>query len=277
MAKEFESEMVKKLLVLVPYYEAPQESDRSSSALALLNRGATVVNSYGISDIALHRCVLAGMGFDRLVQNLDAYSWVLWLDSDIVVHPAQIFRMMVWANMLGAKKATNLPDCVVVSARYLVQGRRVLAAMSVKDENPIPFQDIGDDGSHSGTMVAKPVYSGMGCMLMHVGTFIHQCTDAPRVTTMGGANSFPAITCSGAIKHDGGVVWASEDAMFCARLWASNHPVYLVPEDVGHWQRDGSGCPVADGSCPTLDEAEELERPESELAECACAMIVASG
>ncbi len=213
----------------------------------LLAAGAIYLDSAGITDIAKHRCVIAGKAY-RVLDRMPQIEVVLCLDSDQVVSVLAVATLAAMACQLQRS----------VSGAYVVRQSRSenppLAASAI-DLPPVDYLDLW----------LPQVYCGMGCLAVPRRVFAEHCERAVQVSQIysGGSVEFPAVCFSGpAPRGDGSYDWATEDYAYCelqAQLTGAL-PV-LAPVSVGHVARE-TGARAREVLWPTVESLLTSDPPE---------------
>jgi len=183
--------------------------------------GASIIESFGVTDIGLHRCMIAQKAM-RALQDHPELQYVLWYDDDMVVTPWHVDVLRAASSALG----------VSVTAHYCKHtSTRRLTARS--------FPGFGSYlyWTHDGTVSELvPVVCGMGALLVRRQDFIAAWDRSPAFCTHTTDDiELRAIAASGpAPDVDGVLGWISEDQVYCTALWQYASGVYAVPLPVGH-------------------------------------------
>jgi hypothetical protein len=211
--------------VLIPSYGGP--SPRAAAAIQMLcDAGAYPVTSFGVSDVALHRCLVAARARTTML-SASALRYALWLDDDIIATPSHIAGLRAIAS--------GLTDRVAASALYCKKSNPKQLAFRVVGEEFCAVSPRCDvETTEEIECVCPRVVGGMGCLLVPRDIFLASCETAAEcggvVLPTGARETMPAICSSGPdIDADGHVRWQSEDDSY-----TSSMPVIAAPISVAH-------------------------------------------
>lgn len=232
-----EDQALSDVCVLMPSYKGPNQNSRYCVD-TLADCGATIVASYGVSDVALHRCIVAAKGVDTLRRV--PINFVIWLDDDMSFTPAHI----------ACLKHFVLRYDVAISGIYCRRGNPFVIAASLLDT------ERGDlNSSVCSDVIARvsevkerrndavdiyPTTGGLGCLMLKSTQFLQHCDRVPSVpyNLKGGGElaSIPEVCWSG-MRMLGGENrrWVSEDESYCISLWQHAIGVFTVPVPFGHY------------------------------------------
>jgi len=224
------------LLILCPSYGS-LEPQTEMCLREYRDAGARTIRSVGVSDIALHRCVIAGMAETILLtrnQSADVarLRWVLWFDADMCAEVSALVDLrsqaILAADALQRMQARE--QWPAVSGRYVQRSRpNMLTAQAVENEPPIVL-------SSEPRRELPAVYAGMGAMLQTAEAFLTHCAEAEHIDW--GGRSVPMITAAGpARRASGEPTWNSEDFAWCSWEWHYGRGVYLSTVPFGHVMR----------------------------------------
>jgi hypothetical protein len=224
------------VLVLCPSYRGA-EPRAAAFQQSLAEAGALLCVSHGLSDIAMHRCVVAARGM-KLLAEREHLKFVLWLDDDMLTSIESV------AFLRAAVMASNQ----ACTAYYCKRGfPHELALREVPEIAPSLVSLMLDSML---TIEVRPTLCGMGFMMLSREQFLEHCGIVPRVVRS--ADSYvPAICRSGPVEttwtesdpvettwtKSGEVVsvaWFSEDISYCDSLWTLVKGVVAVPIAVAH-------------------------------------------
>lgn len=185
---------------------------------------ATILRSQNISDIALHRNVVAGMAMQFLEAHA-ALKYVLWLDDDMVFSVEDIQALRWFCRSLDAP----------VTASYCKRGKPAeltwafAGAEYSKRNAALPTADVVD---------VYPVVAGMGAMMLSRDDFTMTCKAVHQFAKVeaNGKKLFPAVCWTTAIPDEktGIVEWVSEDRAYSSLLWSVVGGLWGVPVALGH-------------------------------------------
>jgi len=195
---------------------------------ALLAAGAVVLDSTAITDLAKHRCVVAGKVY-RTLDRLPHVEVVTWLDSDQVVSVLAVAVL----SALAAKLDRAVSGAYVVRQSTLTNPPIAASAIDLPPEL-VRYSDMPGWVD----LYLPQVYCGMGCLAVPRRVFAEHCERSVQVdqTYSGGSVRFPAVCWSGPVpRGDGTYDWATEDYAYCELQAAitGRLPV-LAPVSVGH-------------------------------------------
>lgn len=206
------------VLLLIPSYRGLHPSSLSfvQSCIAL---GADLAASWGCSDPAMHRCLVAGQALERIQSHPGRYRWVVWLDDDMVATPSHVAGLIQFAEVLET----------AVAGSYCKRGN---ARSLTWKSYPGIVRTVAVDGH---PVQCYPVTSGMGCLALSVDHFVHHCSEAPAWKRAGESRTVPGIcACGMSIDDGGGLGWRSEDQVYCEGLWTYGVGLYGVPIEFAH-------------------------------------------
>jgi hypothetical protein len=216
------------VLILYPSYRGPDP--RAAGCIQLLAElGATLCVSYGLSDIAMHRCIVAGRGYRMLHAN-DALKYVLWLDDDMLATGAHV---------------SFIRACVVASSRactayYCKRGYPRELAMRRVPEVPASLLSVAFSPDDILTFNVEPTLCGLGFLMLSREQFMQHCDAVPHVGDTA-ETTVPVVCSSGPVKvthwNDADatrLTWFSEDISYCDGLWQLVRGVVAVPIAVAH-------------------------------------------
>lgn len=190
--------------------------------------GAVIVRSTGISDIALHRNLIAGMGVQVLRTN-EKLTSVLWLDDDMVFSVEDIAALKYFASI--GHCAVTAVYCKRGNQKELTCG----PAFAVNEPGADRKWLALPDGSE---VECVPVIAGMGAMLLSREDFLRSCELSQRCfgKKKTASDAMPAVCFSGPMANDdGSYEWVSEDRAYSSLLWSVlPGGLFAVPVAVGH-------------------------------------------
>ncbi len=187
-----------------------------------------------MSDVALHRCLIAGSAARVLTED-DQRTAVLWLDADTVAPVLHIQELLTWLwavyNHLNDNELAMSPaEAPCLSGRYAQRGRPTLyAARRVADGSAEPITVNGTE--------LPPVYAGMGAFIQTSDAFLRHIGEAQIIPWQreGEVLNVPGITACGPTKNwRGEITWGSEDFTYCEWEWTRGRGVFLAPTAFGH-------------------------------------------
>lgn len=221
------------VLILVPSYKGPHPI-----TMQFLNdcvaAGADITPSWGCSDVAMHRCIVAGAACQRIVERSEMkkpISHVVWIDDDMMGTPSHVAGLMQLSNAIGGPVTGHY--CKRGSSNVLTLKRypwgnvvRVRVRSSSPDLESLAFD-------------AQPVTAGMGCLCVPAAEFLEHCERAPKWSGIAGANGkgspAPGICASGmCTDSQGRIGWMSEDQTYCEGLWQYGFGLWEVPIEFAH-------------------------------------------
>lgn len=215
------------VMILLPSYKTPHPLTRGCLD-ELVRLGADVQHSWGCSDPALHRCLMAGRAWDGLRQDNGKYKFVLWFDDDMVCKPGTVQLMRHCAKVLN----------VSISGLYCKRGMSTGFALSREQGECLRMQLPVRAGLLSQPVCdieLPPVIGGLGCLLIPREQFLLHVQSVPNVTRLPKdtrRTDVPGVCSSGyCADGDGRLGWLSEDLVYGQSLW--------------HWCRGVYACPVA--------------------------------
>lgn len=231
----FPSPRLDGVLLLVPSYIRPDL--RTHMCIdQCIQCGAEIVASFGCSDIALHRCIVAGRAYAQIQRNPGKYTYVVWIDDDMTFGPPhlafmreQCRQMQTAVTGLYCKRGNPNVLCIraITEMDPPIEPRRVILAS-------LP------DGSDASAVVfdSYPVTSGMGCLMLSVEHFVKHCEAVPQIratSTDGSVVMTPGICAAGMCDdRDGTLGWVSEDQDYTENLWARDIGLWTCPIVFGH-------------------------------------------
>jgi hypothetical protein len=220
------------VLLLVPSYVQPAMRTQSCIELACA-AGANVVSSFGCSDPALHRCLVAGRALYQMGQCPGRWQYVCWIDDDMVFGTAHI-AMLRDVSRFIASATTGI---------YCRRGQPTVVCVRDIPPQEIPVEvnhvslPLGDDPAWV-EFQSYPVTAGMGCLMVPAGQFEQHCLSVPSVKRNvddGSVLLTPGICSSGIAQDDeGSWGWQSEDESYCEGLWVFAKGLWTVPIAFGH-------------------------------------------
>lgn len=183
-----------------------------------------ILRSQGISDIALHRNIVAGMAM-QFIESHQEVRYVLWLDDDMVFSLEDIQGLRWFCRALDAP----------VTACYCKRGYPSQLTWGFagpeysKRTAALPTGDLID---------VYPVVAGMGAMMLSRNDFTMTCAAVPQFDKVeaAGKKTFPAVCWTTAITDEttGKVEWVSEDRAYSSLLWSAIGGLWGVPIALGH-------------------------------------------
>lgn len=222
------------VLILLPCYKQPHPYTRAFLDL-LVELGASVSFSWGCSDPALHRCIIAGRAWRVLREDGGKHNFVIWIDDDMVA-PRGAVQLM--RHIVKEKH-------VAISGMYCKRGNQRALAQSLWPEPPIEVQlsylepikgELGDRVGESVNLL--PVIGGMGCLMVSREDFLRHVEQVPNVRRTfadGVQTDMPGVCSSGfCLDTNGEYGWLSEDLVYCQSLWRWASGVYAAPVAWGH-------------------------------------------
>jgi len=225
--KDFElHQRLDNVMILVPSYKQPHPLTRQCVD-NLTSLGADVQASWGCSDPALHRCIMAGRAWEVLRRDEGKYEFVLWFDDDMICRPNTVQFMIACSLLTG----------VAISAYYCKRGQSSCLALSRMPGEPLEFA-LADKSGASRLIQLEPVIGGMGCLLIPRHQFLKHVQSVPNVTKFrddGSRSDMPGICSSGFCPDDTGLLgWLSEDLVYGQSLWHWANGVYAAPVVCAH-------------------------------------------
>jgi hypothetical protein len=231
-----EAQALSDVCVLMPSYKGPNQNSRYCID-TLANCGATIVASYGVSDVALHRCIVAAKAV-TLLEHLPMH-YVIWLDDDMSFTPAHVACLRDYVARYD----------VAISGMYCRRGNPFVIAASKLDvfrrDIEIAFfnrvMDSVLNKSHElNDMIPMfPTTGGLGCLMMKSEQFLRHCKAMPSARYAmkpgGGLEFIPEICSSGLREYGADGRWVSEDEAYCLSLWQHGIGVFTVPVPFGHY------------------------------------------
>jgi hypothetical protein len=213
------------VLLLMPSYQGP--SPRASAAIQMLCAcGAYPLTSFGISEIAGHRNIVAGRAC-MTFRTDSALEYALWIDDDMIASPSHI------AALVAISRSLN--DQVAISAIYCKRGNPRVLAMKLQGHEDY-CSNLHVDPDCELVCYLPKIIGGMGCLVVPRDLFLSHCERCPQVGILhpGNAeldyNSVPAV-CSSYAESDpnGKFHWISEDQSYTRAI-----PVFAAPIIVAH-------------------------------------------
>lgn len=232
-----EEQALSDVCVLMPSYKGPNQNSRYCVD-TLADCGATIVASYGVSDVALHRCIVAAKAVDVMREN-PRLNFVIWLDDDMSFTPAHVaclrdyvFRYDVAISGMYCRRGNPF----VIAASLLDTERRDLNSRVCSDViSLVHSRQIATGDSVS----LYPSTGGLGCLMMKSGQFLRHCKAMPsaryNLKPGGGLEFIPEICSSGLREYGADGRWVSEDEAYCLSLWQHGIGVFTVPVPFGHY------------------------------------------
>lgn len=203
--------IAKRTLILSPVYDRPEVL--TEDLLARLEQmGARVRVSRGISDIALHRNLMAATAYEILIADPDAYDTVFWLDGDMDATPTHVLALCHLANELGTAV------CGMACSR--VDDKRIV--VKVLEGKPIEVY------GHK----LLPCYAGLACMAIRTDKFM-DTLDAMDWFELE-KRQIPALCQSRIIKHGDENIFRTEDMFASQMLWEHGNGIHVAPVVFGH-------------------------------------------
>lgn len=219
------------VLLLMPSYHGP--CPRAAAAVqCLVGSGVYPVTSFGYSDVAAHRNLVAGRA-RTLIRAKPCWRYVLWLDDDMLPTPSDIGCLRAIARAMR--------EAIAVTAMYCKRADpRRLTLRPVLDTSGMPVIadcDVSQECHVHGTEVPlfelPRVVGGMGCLLVPVDTFLRHCALMGDVgiirSSDAGEEPVPAVCSAGVRTSDGHAYWQSEDIGY-----TSGMAVHAAPLVVAH-------------------------------------------
>lgn len=229
------------LLILLPCYKQPHPYTRAFVDL-LIQCGADIQFSWGCSDPALHRCIVAGRAWRVLREDEGRHKYLIWIDDDMVGPRGGVHLMR------HIVQETN----VAISGLYCKRGNQRALAHSLWPEPPREISlkkrpcpsGVGSPtmipmlGHPIATIDLLPIIGGMGCLMVSRDDFLRHVEQVPNVTKTfpdGVTTDMPGICSSGFTRDTNGEYgWLSEDLVYCQSLWHWASGVYAAPIAWGH-------------------------------------------
>lgn len=233
------NERLDDIVLLVASYRTPHPLTRACIN-KLVSLGADVIDSWGCSDPALHRCIIAGRAWNAMRANPDRYKYVLWIDDDMVAPTAAVQLMREVVRQIQAS----------VSCFYCKRGASGALALRKWEGDPLNVELVHREiTAVSGvafregvkqvtTVPLQPVIGGMGCLMVPSEQFVRHVESVPNVSRLlpdGTSADMPGICSSGFCRDDGGKLgWLSEDLVYGQSLWHWCSGLYGLPIRWGH-------------------------------------------
>lgn len=227
--KYYSNQRLDDIMLLVPSYVQPDV--RTHGCIdQLIRLGADITSSYGCSDPALHRCLVAGRAMSQIESHPEKYKYVCWIDDDMVFSPSHLMFLRQSAMALSAS----------VTGIYCRRGDPTTACVRhipsqhppICERNTLLFSE-GEQASFT----AYPVTAGMGCLLVPVEDFMRHCASCPvaDISLNTGEKTVVVGVCSSQMGGvPGAFGWVSEDESYCEGLWIHGGGVWSVPIAFGH-------------------------------------------
>lgn len=217
------------VLVLMPSHSGPRFRTRAFLD-ALAEAGVTICISYGITDVALHRCLVAGRAVRGLTKDYPGLNYVFWLDDDMFGTPEHVAFLRAAVDAMPYQGAVTGIYC--------------------KRNNPkqITIRPYAGEESYTSSLMFQrsymipqrcefethPVLAGMGCMMLKKQTFLEHCAASPQFETHTHGEA-PAICASGpCLDETGKFGWVSEDQCYSTGLWKYAGGVWTTPIAFSH-------------------------------------------
>lgn len=203
--------VLKRTLVLCPVYDRPTLP--TEALLDLLKRcDATVHVNRGVSDVALHRNIIARQALDLIDENPDKFDHVFWIDGDMTGSPMHVAAL--------CKLAFEADACV--------------NGLCSKKNNPKAWciKQVEADHAEACGVDLAPVVCGLACMAMPVKALQHLYISVPWFTL--DRPGIPALFQSRVVMVNGMAEWHSEDIDFCVTAWEKGVGVFMAPVPFGH-------------------------------------------
>ena len=212
----------------------------------LTEAGASKIRTNGNSDVALHRCQIAGAARDLLVSDTGRFHSVLWLDGDMmvdVVTVRELFRLTLFTATqrpippeLRGKPLTDqamyrLKNAPAISGAYVKRNDPAHYAMApcIPPIEPLVIH-MQEPGEAERVYSMPGVVSGLGALCQTAMAFLEHCKEAPAIKQTEGT-TFPAICASGPGKNaEGEIAWGSEDWTYGSWEWQQGRGVFLATE-----------------------------------------------
>lgn len=216
LSEEESLRVLSRTLVICPVYSRPEPT--TDKLLALLETcGASTSVSKGISDIALHRCMLACSTQKALQKHPRKWDAVVWLDGDMAASPQHVAVLAHLAHK----------HACCISGLYAKKSASCAWCAKPVDADPLQTE-----------LGALPAVSvGLGCLAIDALVFEQLCELGEGFTVKGedDLDRIPALFQSCLVQLlDGSVEWQSEDLFFCSQTWKNGVGIYLAPIAFGH-------------------------------------------
>lgn len=214
-------ERLDNVMILLPSYKTPHPLTRRCVD-SMIELGADVQASWGCSDPALHRCIMAGRAWDVLRHDEGKYEYVLWMDDDMICKPWSVQFM---------RACSQLAD-LAITGYYCKRGQSSGLALSRMPGEVLRFP-LPNAVEQVVDINLTPVIGGMGCLLVPRGQFLQHVSRVPNVSKRnddGTRSDLPGICASGYSADEHGVLgWLSEDLVYGQSLWHYGRGVYAAP------------------------------------------------
>lgn len=220
------------VLILMPSYQGPSpRAVASIDAIVAAGAGAPVA-SFGHSDVAAHRNLVAARARTRLLAE-PQYRYVLWLDDDMLATPSHV------AALRAISQSPEVPDLCAITACYCKRGNpRMLAQRLVVDGVSVSVDVTQHLGA--GVTAVEPVrvdmpevVGGMGFLLVPRDLFLGHCQavgDVGNIVHGAKSEGVPALCMSGPVRgEDGAMHWLPEDISYTGAI-----TVLAAPLSVAH-------------------------------------------
>jgi hypothetical protein len=204
--------VLKRTLVLCPVYDRPTLPTGEMLNL-LQDCGAHVHINRGVSDVALHRCIITHQALRIINADPDRFDTVFWLDGDMTAPTVSVAAL--------CKLALEVDACV-----------NGLASKKT-DAKAWCLQRVDAPAESVFGVVLTPVVCGLACMAMPVTALQHLAESVPNFTLTEMAQ-VPALFQSRVVFVNGLPEWHSEDIDFCVTAWEKGVGVFSAPIPFGH-------------------------------------------
>lgn len=203
----------------------------------LVSFGADVQHSWGCSDPALHRCIIAGKAWNVLKEDKGKYQYMIWIDDDMVCGDGYVQLMRSACKQTGASISGVYckRGCSGALALREWDGLERQCAFELKE--PVPIEGIGSV-ELAESITLRPVIGGMGCLMVPREAFLKHVSSVPNVHRRhpdGKRSDMPGVCSSGFCPDDRGKLgWLSEDLVYGQSLWHWATGIYMLPLAWGH-------------------------------------------
>lgn len=234
------------VLILLPSYIQPEPLTRTCLEQAM-HCGAEICASYGCSDPALHRCLIAAKALQVIAKGEGRIKHIMWIDDDMAFSPSHLAFMRAQCDELASsvtgaycKRGNSSRICLRALGAQVREVHGVPESIRVQLDADCLHDYLPDNPElwPDADYFAYPVTAGMGCLMVPVSHFVRHCAAVPQVTWNSAENEqtiVPGI-CESAMMQDGDGVfgWVSEDVNYSEGLWATGSGLWTCPIVFGH-------------------------------------------
>lgn len=187
-----------------------------------------MLHSWGCSDPALHRCIIAGQAWQKLREDEGKFKYLLWVDDDMTFSDNTVQLMRHCCELAN----------VAISGLYCKRGCSSSFALRQWEGPEKSVLLAPKDGGEMADIRLQPVIGGMGCLMIPRDAFIEHVKSVPNVHRKfpdGKTTDMPGVCSSGFCPDERGKLgWLSEDLVYGQSMWHWSCGIYAVPITWGH-------------------------------------------